>query len=665
MRKTITALAFTGLWTVAAWGGQTATLLKTRLASGQSAKPGVWLANFSKAKTYATKKGVPLVAVWSNGDACGHCVAFESSVNSSYFRKWMKTSGCVFYFTYSGESQGEVGGSVFHWCRKNKNTSYPFVRIYWPKGGVDVATVGDTVDGNKDGTTGGKKCVAYIKKKCAKFFAKTVVVKPYTIAFEPNGATNEMPFVRTKVGATLNLPACTLKYPDHSFAGWAKTASGTVAYKNKASVKNLTTVSNGVVTLYARWTRTTFRTYYVGVKCTITLQSGLKGWTTSTKIPGLKWTSSTYRWTGTSTKAGTYTVKFKKGSSSTTRKIVVAKDAVKFVDEGALPRVWGREDEILLELAPYSAVGQPKSVTVSGLPDGLSYDAEKGVVAGVSTRAGTFKTMVTIVSAKGQKLTRAFNLAIGVPDICIGTFNGFVGSADPTRLDELAFLNRGTFRLSAPSNASLSAKVVTAKGSYSFSSVGWLLNGDGTYTADLVSAGGKDRLTVTVDEQTPPNKAIAPIGTFIPSYGTMYEVWAQRAPFARDATGRYVDPVMEAAMERIVGKWYFKAYPVGSQWILGYATSKSANLTLSVDADGFTKLAGTLGTYKVSASASVFVFAGDVETGFVRADFPVPVTVGKTKKTLDIWTNLWFDRASSHFDSRGEGIGGAMIRSFE
>ena len=51
--------------------------------------------------------------------------------------------------------------------------------------------------------------------------------------------------------------------------------------------------------------------------------------------------------------------------------------------------------------------------------------------------------------------------------------------------------------------------------------------------------------------------------------------------------------------------------------------------------------------------------------GFVRADFPVPVTVDKAKKTLDIWTNLWFDRSNEHFNGRGEAIGGASVEDFE
>ena len=41
--------------------------------------------------------------------------------------------------------------------------------------------------------------------------------------------------------------------PNYTFAGWALTASGDVAYSDGAAVKNLAT--SGTVTLYAKWTQ--------------------------------------------------------------------------------------------------------------------------------------------------------------------------------------------------------------------------------------------------------------------------------------------------------------------------------------------------------------------------------------------------------------------------
>ncbi len=462
--KRILALLIASAMVTTLNAGATATLLKTRTAASKAVKPGMWHASFSKAKSYATEHGVPLIAVWSNGDACGHCVTFESACNSSTFKDWMKKSGCVFHFVSSADSGN---GTTYSFCYKSQSF-YPLIRVYWYKNGVkkvDTYTMGDTMDGQSGGTAGGTKVVAWLKTKLKNFKPGTSVsapVKPYTIEFAPNGATNEMPSVSAKVGTARTLPANTFIRPDYSFTGWAKTATGAVAYKNKASVKNLTTVSNGVVNLYAKWTRTTYRTYYVGVKSTVAMPSSLKGYSTATKIPGMKWNSTKYKWTGTPTKAGTYTVKYTKGSKSATRKVVIAKDAIVLSDESICSTVFATGEGMDVEISPSSHAGSVTVTSVGGLPDGLSY--ADGVISGSTKMSGAFKVTVTATSAVGQKLSRAFYLSIGVPECCIGTFNGFIGVEDTNRVDELAFLNRGSFRLSAPSNANLSAKVVTAKG---------------------------------------------------------------------------------------------------------------------------------------------------------------------------------------------------------
>ena len=650
-------------------GGSTATLIKSRRASSASVVPGYWHANLSKCKSYAQSHGVPLVAVWSNGDVCGHCTQFASACNNATFKNWMKTSGCVFFFTYSGDSGGRQGGTAYNFCRGGKNLmQYPFVRVYWYVNGKkkkDVAATGDTVDHYANGGTGAKNAVNWIKKQIKGFTPTPAVVKPYTIQFAPNGATNEMASVTAKVGTARTLPANTLIYPDYSFLGWAKTATGSVAYKNKASVKNLTTVSNGVVTLYAKWRRTTFRTYYTGVSYTISMTE-LKGWTPNKKVTGMKWNTSKGKWTGKPSKAGTFTITFKKNKSSATRKVVVVKDAVTFGDETALNRIYAAGSEVSLDLSPASKAGVARSVAVTGLPSGLGY--ADGVITGVVERVGTFNVKVSVVSAHGQKLSRTLTIQAEVPGFCIGTFNGFIGFVDTNRLDELALSNRGTFRLAAPSNANLSAKVVTAKGSYAFAGQGWLKEDDGAYIADLATTDGKHALQIRASDEAMGLKAsFHEVGTFTPSYGTTYSVWAQRAPFARNADGSYCDPVIDDVMKnrRVVGKWYFKAYASGATWLLDYATAKTANLTLVVAADGTAKLAGKVGSYSVSASSAVFVFDGDVDAGFVRADFPVTVTVKKEKKTLDIWLNLWFDRDHSHYNARGEGIGAATLETFK
>ena len=61
----------------------------------------------------------------------------------------------------------------------------------------------------------------------------------------------------------------------------------------------------------------------------------------------------------------------------------------------------------------------------------------------------------------------------------------------------------------------------------------------------------------------------------------------------------------------------------------------------------------------------MFLFEDCVEKGYACAEFPVPITVNKAKKTLDIWLTLWFDRDNKHFNLRYEHIGGAAVEAFE
>ena len=662
---TVGLLAFASLAT-----DYTAALTKTRTARTGAVVLGKWHAGYSKCLSYAKQHNVPLIAVWSNGQNCGHCITFSSACVSSAFTQWMKTGGCVFFFVTGQYTDSTVGKDF----TRNSTGVYPYVRVYWYVNGkkkVDVKVSGDYVDGKQRDEPGGKKAVAWFKAKLKDYKPGTAPVKPYTIKFAPNGATstNVMPSVKAKVGTARTLPANTYVRKDYSFVGWAKSATGTVLYKNKASVLNLTTVSNGVVTLYARWKKTTFRTYYTGLKYTISM-TDLKGWTPNQKVTGMTWNKSTGKWTGTPTKAGTFTLKFTKGSSTTTRKVVVVTDTVKFADEEELNRIFAEGDAIALNLSPFSRVGAAKSVKVTGLPAGLAYSAADGVISGTSTRVGTFKVTVTIVSAKDQKLTRTFNLVIGVPDCCVGTFSGFTGweQTDPT--DVLSLSNRGTFRLTAPSSANFSARIVTAKAAYAFTGVGWYINSNGTYTAEVKSSSGNDTVLFTVDPAVGVTEFYSH-GVFTPSYGTEYEVWAQKSPYERDANGTYVDPLIAENVGKFVGTWYLKAYPGGANdWTLGYVGTKSAaGLILTVDDDGTAKLAGKIGSYAISASSAVFVFEEDVRRGFVRADFPVPVSVKSgtktVKKTLDIWVNLWFDKSDSHRTDRSGGIGAAELESFQ
>ena len=136
------------LATLACWASQTSKLVASRDAASKPVRLNVWHADLNKCKSYAKSHGVPLIAVWSNGEACPHCVDFESACNATYFKNWMKKSGCVFLFVYSGDKNNQ---NVFDFCYGGQ-ALYPLIRVWWYKDGkkkLDTYLMGDTLDGTQ------------------------------------------------------------------------------------------------------------------------------------------------------------------------------------------------------------------------------------------------------------------------------------------------------------------------------------------------------------------------------------------------------------------------------------------------------------------------------------------------------------------------------------
>ncbi len=133
----------------------TGYLLAERLGVGSPVVTGKWHADLDAALAYAEANGIPLVAIWSNGDQCGHCKKWENNALSDAFEKWMANSGVVFYFGYYGDSgKGATLGEWCYWCGRGNpgGVTLPLVRLYWKVNGtvkVDMSANGDTVDGNK------------------------------------------------------------------------------------------------------------------------------------------------------------------------------------------------------------------------------------------------------------------------------------------------------------------------------------------------------------------------------------------------------------------------------------------------------------------------------------------------------------------------------------
>ena len=90
----------------------------------------------------------------------------------------------------------------------------------------------------------------------------------YKIAYDCNEGTGTMANTDHTYDAEANLRTNTCKRSGYSFLGWSKTKTGSKDFDDNAKVKNLTTVHNSTVTLYAVWNACSAGTYLAGNTCT-------------------------------------------------------------------------------------------------------------------------------------------------------------------------------------------------------------------------------------------------------------------------------------------------------------------------------------------------------------------------------------------------------------
>ena len=389
-------------------------------------------------------------------------------------------------------------------------------------------------------------------------------------------------------------------------------------------------------------------TNIVGEK--VMIDTGLKDYTVSGLPSGLKYSKTTGLITGAATKPTAtegVVVKFTKSGAETEKLTIVVRAeeisaGCKGLSSGPLPAgVVGAADGMDIEI---DSEGGTKSVSVTKLPSGMKYDKKSGKITGAPTKAGDYEIVVTVTTAYGNK--ESFKIPVSVeamPVVAVGKFNGFVSVGE----DYL-----GAFSLTTTDAGKLTAKVVTAAGTVSFSGTCWDAVVNGVYRATLTTKKG-ERLALTLDT-TADWDANQLTGSF-----TTAAVAATKKTAAVPSRTYAV-----SAQRNAFGKtWYFAA--TGDEqrgWTLSAAESaKVAALTVTLKADGTTALAGKLPglpdakgksvTFKVSASGAVNL--GGIREGALMADFAPVLTINKVKKVLSITTNLWLDRTTDHTGNFG------------
>ena len=84
----------------------------------------------------------------------------------------------------------------------------------------------------------------------------------YSVIFNANGANGTMGNQTMTYDSSKELTANTFYRTGYTFKGWATSANGIMVYDDVATVRNLTSVAGGTITLYAVWVANSYTIKY-------------------------------------------------------------------------------------------------------------------------------------------------------------------------------------------------------------------------------------------------------------------------------------------------------------------------------------------------------------------------------------------------------------------
>lgn len=203
--------------------------------------------------------------------------------------KWTVNMYCIVF-----NGNGAKSGSVPELTRREYDKSYTLPVNKFKRTGYTF-TGWNT---KKNGTGKTYKDKASVKNLTAENEATVTLyaqwkknsVITYKIKFDGNGATDGKMSALTKCksGKSYKLPVNRFKKKGYTFAGWSTKKNGKGKdYKNKASVKNLTTKNGATVTLYAQWEPITYTVKFDGNKASAGKMKDIKNcrYNKSFKLP--------------------------------------------------------------------------------------------------------------------------------------------------------------------------------------------------------------------------------------------------------------------------------------------------------------------------------------------------------------------------------------------
>jgi uncharacterized repeat protein (TIGR02543 family) len=179
----------------------------------------------------------------------------------------------------------------------------------------DVATFTVTLTA---GTSGVKSATVTISNDDCDESAYTFSVQgkddSYTVSFDANGGTGTMSGQAIANNASADLTSNTITRTGYTFAGWATTSGGAVAYADGASY---TMSEEADVTLYAQWTPNSYAVAFNGNSGTGNIPNQFIAYLASANLAANAFTRTGYSFTGWNTAADGSGISYADGASYT------------------------------------------------------------------------------------------------------------------------------------------------------------------------------------------------------------------------------------------------------------------------------------------------------------------------------------------------------------
>ena len=276
------------------------------------------------------------------------------------------------------------------------------------------------------------------------------------------------------------------------------------------------------------------------------------------------------------------------------------------------------------------------TLTVTGLPAGLTYNAARLSIGGVPTKAGTYPVTLTVSNAKGAAVPQIFTLTVeALPARAQGTFTG-VASRGGGKGDDVV---KGLLSATVSVQGLFSAKVTAQSGTVSFTGTSWDSASNGVFQATLKTTKG-ETLTLAQDTSAAWNLVGLTGALTGGTFTAGSEVQGQRNPSVAKTASDYA--ASTNALARFKGYYTVALPPDGvleTPGAAGNVPLGSGWLALTVKDGGAVALAGKLadGTVLSGASTLIVIAGGDAgEAAYVPFLFPLYSAKGVFSGVLEI-----------------------------